>query len=303
MSIYCRAGCGLLLCCFAAGLAGQELQPRAYIPAPTGVNFVGISYSNGVGGLLFDPSLPVTDTHVNANTVTLALGQTWGVLGRTAQTLAILPYVSANLDGRLAGMPEHRYRSGLADATFRFAINLHGAPAMHVREYASYHQKTIIGASLTLTTPSGQYDPNKEINIGTNRYAFKPELGVSRAIGKWTLEGAAGVWLYTSNSQFTGNAVRTQIPLGSLQAHVVRDLPHRIWLSGDLTYYNGGRSQVDGRDTATYLGNSRAGVTLGIGLTARQAIKVSYFDGVLSRVGVDIRSIGVSYNVIWLKGR
>jgi len=303
MPFFRRAGCGLLLSCFAAGLTGQELQPRAYIPSPVGLNYFGISYSNNVGGLLFDPSLPVEDSRVNANIVTLALGQTFGVLGRTAQGLEVLPYAEANLQGIVVGAPQHRYRSGLADATFRYAMNLYGAPAMHLKEYASYRQKTIVGASITVTTPTSQYDPNVLINIGTNRWAFKPEIGVSRALGKWTLEGAAGVWLYTSNSQYVGNSVRTEDPLGSVQAHVVRFLPHRLWLAGDVTFYTGGRSQLNGRDLPDYLGGVRLGATLGITVNPRQAIKITYFDGAVSRIGADIRSIGVSYNIVWLRGR
>jgi len=126
---------------------------------------------------------------------------------------------------------------------------------------------------------------------------------VFRADGKWTLEGAAGVWLFTENNQFSGALLRTQDPLGSLQAHVVRVLPHRTWLAGDLTFYTGGRSQVSGQDNSDYLGNSRLGASIGIALGRRQSVKISYFKGAVTRVGGDISSIGVSYNIIWLGGR
>jgi len=295
--------CALLLSCFAAHLSAQELQPRAYIPAPEGLNYFGISYSHNAGGLLFDPSLPVTGSTFSANIVTLAFGQTLGVLGRTTQILTILPYVEGNGNGFLSDAQQHIYRSGLGDATFRYAMNIYGAPAMHREEFAAYRQKIIVGASITMSIPSGQYDANRLLNIGANRWGFKPELGVSRAFGKSTLEGAAGVWMYTSNSQFNGHNLRTQGPMGSLQAHFVRILPHRCWLASDWTYYTGGRTQVDGSDKSDYLGNARWGATLGISLTARQAIKVTYFDGFISRVGADSQSIGISYNLIWLKGR
>jgi hypothetical protein len=279
------------------------MQPRAYIPTPVGLNFFGIAYSNNAGGLLFDPSLPVEDGHVNADIVTLSFGQTLGVLGRTAQVLAVLPYAVADLNGRLgAGVEQYLYRSGLGDSVFRYAMNIHGAPAMHLKEYAGYRQKTIVGASVTVSVPTGQYDPNKLINIGANRWEFKPELGVSQALGKWTLEGALGVWLYTANNQFYGGAVRTQAPLGSVQAHVVRFLPRRTWLALDGTFFVGARSQVDGRTLSDYQQNSRLGATLGIGLSRRQAIKISFFDSVTARIGADTRAIGVSYNIIWKKG-
>jgi len=293
----------LVLSYFAAGLAAQELQPRAYLPTPVGLNYFGFSYSNNRGGLLFDPSLPVDDASVNANIVTLAFGQTLGVLGRTTQILMIFPYVRANLKGTVAGSQTDAYRSGLGDAAFRYSMNLYGAPAMDLKEFAGYRQRTVVGASVTVTAPIGQYDPVRLVNIGTNRWAVKPEIGASRAVGKWTLEGAAGVWLFTQNDQFSGALLRTQDPLGSLQAHVVRVLPHRTWLAGDLTFYTGGRSQVSGQDNSDYLGNSRLGASIGIALGRRQSVKISYFKGAVTRVGGDISSIGVSYNIIWLGGR
>jgi hypothetical protein len=286
----------------AGSLRAQEMQPRAYLPAPVGLNFIGIGYSNNRGGLLFDPSLPVEDAKVNANIGTFAFGQTLGVLGRTAQVLAILPYVEANLDGRFQGDQTHLYRSGLADVTLRYAMNIHGAPAMRRKEYSKYRQKTVVGASVTVTAPTGQYDPVRLINVGTNRWAFKPEIGVSRAVGKWAFEGAAGVWLYTANNRFNGSAVRTQNPLGSVQADVVRALPHRIWVAVHGTFFTGGRSQVNGRDNADYQGNLRLGATFAIALSPRQAIKITYFKGAITRIGGDIGSFGISYNVIWRKG-
>ncbi|HYI93854.1 MAG TPA: transporter [Bryobacteraceae bacterium] len=298
------ASCLFLLCCLWAGpLTAQELQPRAYIPTPVGVNFFGFSATNNRGGLLFDPSLPVEDGRVNANIGTFAFGQTLGVAGRTAQVLAVLPYVIADLDGRVSGTQQAIYRSGLADATFRYAMNLYGAPAMHLSEFRAYRQKTIIGASITANAPTGQYDPVRLINVGTNRWAFKPEIGVSHAVGKWTLEGAAGVWLFTKNPKFNGAFRRTQLPLGSLQAHLVRVLTRRTWLALDWTLYTGGRTNVNGRDNSDYLGNQRLGASFGIALTGRQSIKISYFNGVDTRIGSDIRSIGLSYNIIWLSPR
>jgi len=297
------ARCLLLCSAFASRLAAQEMQPRAYIPIPAGVNFFGISYSHNSGGLLFDPSLPVEDANVVANVSTFAFGQSLAVLGRSAQVLAILPYIQADLNGRVAGLDQYRYRSGLGDSVFRYAMNIYGAPAMTLPEFVKYKQKTIVGASITVSAPSGQYDPNVLLNIGANRWAFKPELGISRALGKWVFESAAGAWLYTTNKDFYGGAVRSQAPLGSFQAHIVRILTHRSWAAFDGTFFTGGRSNVNGADKADYQGNTRIGATLGMVFTRRQSIKISYFRGAVVRVGSDISSIGVAYNIIWLTGR
>ena len=139
-------------------LCAQELQPRAYLPAPVGMNFLSISYSSNSGGLLFDPSLPVENGNLNASIPSVAFGETLGVFGRTSQVLAVLPYVSADLSGKVTDGIQSRHSSGLADSTFRFAMNIHGAPAMHLKQFAEYHPKMVVSASLTVTAPSGQYD-------------------------------------------------------------------------------------------------------------------------------------------------
>ena len=289
----------VLLLSMAAILEAQELQPRAYLPSPVGLGFLGISYSGNTGGLLFDPSLPVENGHVDASVPTLALGGTFAAFGRTGQVLGVLPYVVADLSGSLGGVQAARHRSGLADSTIRFSVNLYGAPAMHLREFAKYRPKLIVGVSLTATAPTGQYDPNVLINLGTNRWAVKPELGIARFVGKWEFEAAFGAWIYTKNSDFYGNTYRTQQPLGSVQAHIVRLLPHRTWLAFDSTFFTGGRTTIGNNIRADYEGNTRIGATYGIGVGRRQSLRFAYFDGVTARVGADIQSVSVAYQVIW----
>jgi len=289
--------------CFSSHLAAQELQPRAYIPAPVGLNFVTVGYARNGGDVLFDGSIPIDDARATSNVVTAGFGQSIGILGRSVQILGILSYVQANLSGLYFGAGDYRRRSGLSDAAFRYSMNIHGAPAMSRYQFLGYRQRTIVGASITVSPPTGQYDPNVLVNIGTNRWAVKPELGVSRAIGNWTLEGAFGVWLYSANDRFDGQSKNTRAPLGSSQAHVVRFLPHRLWLAFDGTYYTGGRTQVDGVDRPNYMGNLRMGGTLGISLKPRHALKIGYFGGAVARYGNDNHSLGITYTVIWQKGR
>lgn len=284
-------------------LWSQEMQPRAYLPSPIGVGFSGISYSYNGGGLLFDPSLPVEDATVRAHIPAISLGGSFATFGRSSQALAVLPYVVADLKGKLAGTEEYRYRSGLADTTLRYAINLYGAPAMRRKEFAAFRPKTIVGVSLTASAPASQYDPVRLINPGTNRWAFKPEVGVSRTLGHWTLEGAAGVWLYTKNKQFNGTQVRTQRPLWSTQAHLVRVFRRRHWMAFDFTYFQGGAAEVDGRPATTYQANTRMGATYGYLLSRRQAIRFSWFSGVTTRIGSNITSIGLAYQFLWSEGR
>ena len=286
-----------------AALNAQELQPRAYLPAPIGLTYLSLSYTGNSGGLLFDPSLPVEDARVNARVPTAALGGALNVFGRSGQVLAILPYVQADFNGTISGTAQYRRRSGLADTTYRFSSNLYGAPALHRTEFAKYRPRTLVGASLTVTAPTGQYDPNLLINIGQNRWAFKPELGISHFVGRWDFEVAFGAWLYTNNTSFYGGQVRKQDPLGSIQLHVVRLLPRRMWVAFDGTFYTGGRSYVGNTIKADYQANTRFGGTWGMAIGSRQALRFAYFGGATTRVGQDINSFSVAYQVFWQTGR
>jgi hypothetical protein len=154
-----------------------------------------------------------------------------------------------------------------------------------------------------MTAPTGQYDPNLLINIGQNRWAFKPELGISHFVGRWDFEAAVGAWLYTTNARYYGGNVRKQDPLGSVQIHVVRLLPRRMWAAFDGTFYAGGRSYVGDTIKADYQSNSRLGATLGIALGQRHALKFAYFGGATTRVGTDIHSLSVAYQIFWQTGR
>jgi hypothetical protein len=281
---------------------GQEMQPRAYVATPIGINFFGVSYANTSGGLLFDPSLPVDDAHVVAHVTTLSFAQSFGVFGRSAQALAILPYIKADLNGLVGGVPTYLYRSGLGDSAYRFSMNIKGGPALHLREFAALKQKFLVGASVTVSAPTGQYSPNATINLGTNRWGFKPEVGVARSWNEWTFEGALGAWLYTDNQHYLGHLERHQDPIGSVQAHVVRTLPKRTWVALDTTFFTGGRSSTDNRPSSDYQGNSRVGATFGLAIKQRHALRVSYFNSVTTRVGGSLRSIGVAYSILWLKG-
>ena len=79
---------------------------------------------------------------------------------------------------------------------------LYGAPALSLEEFRDYEPDVIIGTSLEVTAPLGQYNSDKLLNIGTNRWSFKPEVGISKTLGSWTLELATGVRFYTDKNNF-----------------------------------------------------------------------------------------------------
>lgn len=166
----------------AAGLAvsataafAQELEPRAYSPNPTGANFVLLVYGHSSGNFVFDPSVPITDVSAKVNQSALFYGRTFGLFGRSASAAVQLPYVWGNVEGDVFEERRSVYRSGLGDLRLRLTSNLVGGPALAPREFAQRRPRTTLGASLVVIAPTGQYDPSKLINLGTNRWSVKPE--------------------------------------------------------------------------------------------------------------------------------
>ncbi len=217
---------------FVAPLRPQDLTPRAYIITPTGSHSVIVSSSFNTGGVDLDPSLPIQDSNGKFQASALSYYQSFGLLGRSTNFSVSVPYAVADLSATLNGDRVEAYRSGLADTRIRLSTNLNGGPAMNIEEYASWQEKRLIGASLTVTVPASQYDPGRVINIGTHRWGFKPELGVTRRWRHWVLDAYGGVWFFTPNDRFSpGTSTRTQAPLGAVEAHLGSYVTRRLWMS------------------------------------------------------------------------
>jgi hypothetical protein len=172
---------------------------------------------------------------------------------------------------------------------------------MAPKAFASYRQQTIVGVSVTVAPPLGQYDSNKLINLGTNRWSFRPEIGVSRAYGRWIVEAMAGVWLFTDNTDFIGGRTREQDPIVATQFHVTFKFKRTMWLAGDANYFTGGRTTIGGKQNLDLQRNSRIGATFSSALDRHQAVRVSVSRGAYTTIGADFTSIGASYNYAWTR--
>jgi hypothetical protein len=290
-----------LVSIFGLSLKGQELEPRAYASAPVGLNAFAAGYAYSSGSVLFDPTLPFRDVTANINTVNVGYFQSINFFGRYSNVTATLPYLWGPIEGLVNEDFTRITRSGLASPRFRLAVNLFGAPALKLGDFVQYRQKTNIGFSFTMTTPLGQYDPNKLINLGTNRWAFKPEIGISHARNRWIFEFAFGAWFFSANDQFFGNVKREQDPVISTQGHIIYNLPKKMWVGFNANFFRGGRTQNDGiESTAPPLRNSRFGLTFSFPIYRRHSIRILYNDGMFTRLGTDFSQIAFIYQFVWL---
>lgn len=284
-----------LLLAAALPARAQDIEPRAYSNAPIGVSFLVAGFAHATGGYEADPTLPLEDANIDTNTAILAWAHVFDVAGRSGKLDVVVPYADLSGDATFDGDPVSRDVTGLADPRVRFSLNLYGAPALSLAELASWQQRTIVGASVQLGLPLGQYDEERLLNIGNNRELVKLELGVSHVVGRWTFELAAPVTLFADNDEFFGGRTREQDPVYALQGGVVLSLQQGMWLALNGTWYTGGRTTVDGIEKDDRLDNSRLGLTFAMPVNRRNSLKLYASRGISTRFGTDFDIIGVAW--------
>jgi hypothetical protein len=289
-------------------LWAQTLAPRAYVITPEGSNAVTLTWNFYTGDILFDNTLPITGASGTINIFNPTYYHGFGFFGRSANITASLPYSVGKFQGLIINKEENLYRSGLADGFIRFSVNLKGGPAMKVPQFMKWKQKTLLGASLLVVAPTGQYDPTKLINIGANRWAFKPEFGYSERWGKWVLDGYGAVWFFTTNPEFfsrnpyyPGTRSQTQDPIGAFEGHFSYDFKPRLWASIDGNFWFGGKTSLNGvENPRTLQSNSRIGATVAVPITKHQSLKCSYANGAYIRFGGDYQAVSLAWQYSWV---
>jgi len=252
------------------------MEPRAYSASPIDGNFLLASYLRTTGAVSLDPSLPIANVRASINTGLVAYVRTFDLFGDTASAALAIPYFQADVSGDVFESSKQVSRSGLGDIRLRLTDNFIGNPAMTPAEFAQRRPTTTVGASVTVTAPTGDYNPQHLVNISSHRWAFRPEVGASQPLGNWFIDGAAGVWLFTDNGNFFGGHVRGEEPLWSIQAHGGYNFRPGLWLALDATHYFGGDTILDGVNKRDFQTGTRYGVTLSIPIANGFSAKLAY---------------------------
>ena len=206
------------------------------------------------------------------------------------------------------GTDTNAYRSGGLDSSFRLSMNLKGGPAMDLQEFRKWQQKTLLGLSLKILIPTGQYDPTRLINYGANRWAFKPEVGLSRRWGHWVVDGYGALWLFTTNHDFfsrnqfsPGTNTQKQHPTFAFEGHLSYDVKPRLWASLDSNFWVGGQTSLNGIENPNTLQrNSHVGSTVSVPVSKHQSFKVSYNRGAYIIYGGNYQNVSVGWQYSWL---
>jgi hypothetical protein len=293
---------------WAQSVSAQDLAPRAYVITPLHSNAITLAWSFNSGDINLNGAAPVTDASGKYNVPIVSYYHSFSFFGRSANILASLPYAVGNFKGTLAGEEAHLYRSGLADSVYRFSVNLKGGPAMPVQELRKWKQKVLLGASIRVVAPTGQYDRAKLINWGTNRWAFKPEFAYSQRRGNWLVDAYIGAWFFTANRDYysrnsssTVTNSQKQSPIGALEGHLSYDFKPFLWASLDGNFWFGGKTSVNGvQNPLTSQRDSRIGGTVSVPIAKRQSLKISYSRGTFVRFGGDYHNVSVAWQYSWL---
>jgi hypothetical protein len=292
-----------LLACASLGLAlhagAQDIEPRTYSNAPIGVSFLIAGYAYTKGALQFDTALELTDANLETSNAVLAYARVFELAGSAATIDVIAPYTWLSGTATYQGDPVERNVSGFANPALRLCWNFYGAPAMQLAEFRTWKQDVVIGASLRVSAPWSQYDEGRLVNIGTNRWSFKPEVGISKTTGPWTLELSAAATFFTANDEFFGRNRREQDPIYSTQAHAIYGFAGGSWLSIDATYFGGGRTTFNGVLKADLQQNWRAGATLALPIDRLNSIKLYVSSGLSDRTGNSFDLVGVAWQHRW----
>ncbi len=277
----------------------QELEPRAYRTLPTGLNAAVFAYAFSSGNIVTEPSTPIEGLETEAHTVILGYLRSFGLFGRSASLTLTAPYVYMSGSATISGSFVEADRAGWATPRARLAVNLLGGPALTPKEFAQYKQGRNLGVSLTVAPPGGQYTSDHLINFGTNRWAFKPEIGYSSIRGKWIFEAAAGVWIFTTNTDAPGGVTRRQDPIGSFQGHISYSFKPGLWLALTANYFTGGRTSIDGVEKDDLQKNSRIGLTLSLPVGRGKSVKLAAHTGAVTSIGADFDIATVAYQILW----
>ncbi len=289
----------LLLIIIGNKFCSQELEPRSYSVIPKNTNVMLLGYSLSNGAIVTDATSPIQDFNVVSHTLTPGYLRTFSLFGKLARVNVVIPYVHMSGDVKVNGRDTSGTRTGFADTRFRIGVNIFGSPALSPQEYQKFKEETVLGVSIVGCIPTGQYDKTKLVNLGSNRWAIKPEIGFSYGYDRFYFELFGGAWLFTSNNEFLQTKKLEQDPIYSLQAHTIYIFPFHIWIGIDAAYYYGGRSKINGSYQNDLMNNARLGCVLGVPINVNHSFKFQAHTALETRIGSSYTIFSLVYQYVW----
>ncbi len=287
----------LILLLVSQAVLGQDTEPRRWTHLPTGLNIVGAGLGGTTGDIFLDPVLEIEDAEFESWTLGLSYVRTFGLWGRSARVDVRAPYTMGRWSGLLSGEPASTRRHGFNDPTVRLSVLLYGGEALDPASFAGKARSdTVVGAAIAVTAPLGEYYPQRLINLGSNRWIVRPQLGVTHRRGAWTYEVTGSVFLYADNDDLNGARLEND-PLWAIQGHLIRNFNRGVWASLSSAWGNGADVTVDGvtREQATE--NWLVALAVGMPINPRQSLKLAWIRGETQRrEGSDFNNLTLAWS-------
>jgi len=280
----------------------QFTDPRGYDNTPVGINQFELNYAYMHANASIDTSLIITGANFNLNQGTIDYTRYFGLLHRLAWVEAAVPV--AGLSGSIAGTNIRGSTSGAGDSSYQLAMLLKGGPALSVTQFEEYKPTTILGASLAVTAPTGSYHPDKILNLGSDRWSFKPEIALSHPFGpeqKWELEAYANAYFYTDNTSYHGREILRQEPLPGIEGHISYSFNDNIWASLDTRYSSRGTTVLDGVSQNNVQQNFILGCEMNVSLNSRNSLVFEFAKALVHHNGPALVGFSVKYDYTWGK--
>lgn len=298
----------LFVSCLVGGthtLSAQELTPHRWNHLPINLNILGSGYVYTHADIVLDPVLQIENLELEMNTVAIRYIRTAKILGKSARFELGQGYQDGTWDGLLEGKPATVHRQGLTDTSLRVSAILYGAPPLEGKEFKAYRQsvakcETLVGVGLIVNLPTGDYSSDHLINLGSNRFTFKPQLGLVHQRGHWTYEVSAAIWYFTDNDDFWKGSEREQDPFYTLQGHLIYTFRPGLWLSSSIGYGYGAQNTINGELKDDRGENLAFALVGGFAISRNMGFKLAYIGTrTQTNKGFDSDSVAVSFSVIW----
>jgi hypothetical protein len=280
--------------------SAQFADPRNYENTAAGTSQLELSYAFVRADASIDTSLTITGARLHLNQAILDYTRYFGVLHRLVWVEGAVPV--AALGGSISGTNIHGSVNGAGDSSFGAAMLLKGGPALTLEQFRDYRPTTTLGASVTLTVPTGAYDPDKILNLGAARWSFKPEIALSHPFGrdqKWDVDGYANVYFYTDNTSYRGRELLRQQSLPGFEGHLSYAFADSAWAALDARYSFRGSTVVDGVFQDNPQQNVIIGSEVNVALNPRSSVVFEVAKAVVHVNGPAVVGFSVKYDYTW----
>jgi hypothetical protein len=259
----------------------QMYGPRQFWPAPVGTDVFTVSGIYTRSNTVVDTSIIFPNLDIDTVVLAPSYSRFFGIGNTLVQATVAVPYAWADVkvSESRTGIDRNPRRDGLADAYAHLTVGVLNAPALSPKEYAAFMGRenpgVVVMGLAGLFAPTGAYDTDRVVNIGTNRWTFRAGVPITaRLSDSWAPGRTTSFEVLPTLDVFTPNnnpaepefdfdvrglplgraltrllpkpSQTTQDPLAALEMHITHDLSKTLWVSLDSYSKVGGNTWADG---------------------------------------------------------